>query len=261
MARKLVVFDVDGTIVSGNVLPQSAVNAIRQIRANGNLAVFFTGRPYTHVDPRVREIGFDGCICTMGGYICIGERVVRDIRPPAKHARKVVELVREAGLDAAFESMAGIQFDLTRPLPAFLQGLKRHFTELGFDTNRSIDEPDFSFDKLCVWTNENSSFQGFDEQVSAYLDCIGKKENMEEWGAKGISTVESVQMIMEHFGVNKEECYAIGDSTNDLPMLRCAAHTIAMGQAPEALKCQVDFVTRAIEADGLAYAMEHYGLI
>ena len=261
MGRKLVVFDVDGTIIAGNTIPDSAVAAIRTLQGNGVATMFFTGRPYTHVDPRIREMDFDACVCTMGAYIRIGGEVVRDVRPPAGEARAVVEAVRAQGLDAAYESQEGVSFDMTRPIPPFLQGLKSHFDEIGFDTNLGVDREGFSFDKLCVWTNENSSFEGFDERISPYLDRIGKKENMEEWVAKGLSTVESVNLVMARLGIDRADSYAMGDSTNDLPMLNCTAHTIAMGQGPDALKTQVEFVTRPILEDGLAHALRHYGLI
>ena len=84
---------------------------------------------------------------------------------------------------------------------------------------------------------------------------------MEEWVAKGLSTEQSVNLVMEKLGVSKADSYAMGDSTNDLPMLRCTAHTIGMGQSPDALKEQVDFVTKPILEDGLEYALKHYGLI
>lgn len=261
MNRKLVIFDVDGTIIEGRTLPEEAVRAIGRVRANGHRAVFFTGRPYLHVDPRVRAIGFDGCICTMGAYIRIGDRVLQDRKPNPADAHRVVELVRRAGLDCAFEASDGIAFDLTRPLPPFLAGLKAHFDQIGFDTGRDIDAPGASFDKLCLWSNEHSSFDGVEEALSPYLTRIGKKENMEEWVARGVSVPESVGRVMAHFGASRADTLAIGDSVNDLPMLRCAGYTMAMGQAPQALREQVDFVTAPVLEGGLAAAMAHCGLL
>ena len=84
---------------------------------------------------------------------------------------------------------------------------------------------------------------------------------MEEWTVKGLSTGKSVQLVMDRLGADRSDSYALGDSTTDLPMLRCAAHTIAMGQGPEELKRQVDFVTKPVLEDGLAFALRHYGLI
>lgn len=262
MKKKLVIFDVDGTIITKeHVVPASASEAVKKIRQNGNYAVYYTGRPYTHVEESVSSIGFDACICTMGAYIKIGEEVIQDIKPGPENVREIAELVRRYRLDAAFESCRGIQFDKTRPLPQFLQGLKRHFTDRGFITDEDIDKDGFTFEKLCVWTNEESDLESFEKEIEAYLDRIGKKQNMAEFVAKGVSVPESLKKVQEYFGVSYEDSYAIGDSINDLPMLRCAMHSMAMGQAETELKEEVEFVTKDIAEDGLALAMKHYGLI
>ncbi|MGM9522561.1 MAG: HAD hydrolase family protein [Oscillospiraceae bacterium] len=261
MSKKLVIFDVDGTIIAGRMLPESTVLAIKRVRENGHTTVFFTGRPYTHVDRRVVNIGFDAAICTMGAYIKIGETVVQDIRPTPDVTQRLIELVRSCGLDAAFESSEGISFDKSRPLPPFLGGLKKSFADRGFETDADIESGSFSFEKLCVWTNENSNLERFEREASDYLDVIGKKQNMAELVAKGVSVKNSVDLVKEHFGAAFEDCFAIGDSISDLPMLSCAAYKMAMGNAMEELKSRVDFVTSDIMDDGLYKAMEHCGLI
>lgn len=262
MNKKLVIFDVDGTIISEDRrVPDSAIRAIRKIRENGNYAIYYTGRPYSHVEKNVSDIGFDGCVCTMGAYVRIGDQVLKNQLSDTKTAHEIVRLVRSCYLDAAYESNAGIQFDHTTELPPFLRKLKEHFSGRGFETDQDIDAEDFSFEKVCVWTNVNSDLAAFEKEATNYLDIIGKKQNMEELVAKGVSIPESLKLIQNYFHVTKEDCYAIGDSVNDLPMLRCAACSIAMGQAPEELKKQVDFVTKPIMEDGLAYAMQQYELI
>lgn len=262
MRKKLVIFDVDGTIISkDHIVPESASDAIRRVRESGNYAVYYTGRPYTHVERSVSSIGFDACICTMGAYIKIGDEVLQDVKPEPENAQEVVRLVREYRLDAAFESCKGIQFDKARPLPQFLQGLKKHFSDRGFVTDEDIDREGFTFEKVCVWTNEDSDLDGFEREVGKYLSLAGKKQNMAEFIAKGVSIPESLKRVQRYFGVGYDDSYAIGDSINDIPMLMCAAHSMAMGQAADELKEKVEFVTKDICEDGLAFAMKHYGLI
>lgn len=53
----------------------------------------------------------------------------------------------------------------------------------------------------------------------------------------------------------------MGDSVNDLPVLSCAGHTAAVGNADAALKAAVDFVAPPISEGGLAEALKHFGLI
>lgn len=54
MRRNLILFDVDGTIITkDNYIPASAVNAIRAAQQAGNLCFVNTGRPYSHIVPTV----------------------------------------------------------------------------------------------------------------------------------------------------------------------------------------------------------------
>jgi hydroxymethylpyrimidine pyrophosphatase-like HAD family hydrolase len=54
---------------------------------------------------------------------------------------------------------------------------------------------------------------------------------------------------------------AVGDSANDLPMLRAADVSVCMGNGTDAAKAEADFVTRSIHDDGVFHAFEHFGLI
>lgn len=64
----VVFFDIDGTIVDNatQIIPDSAVEAIRLLRENGHIPVVNTGRPFGHIDLRIRQLAFDGWICACG---------------------------------------------------------------------------------------------------------------------------------------------------------------------------------------------------
>ena len=65
--------------------------------------------------------------------------------------------------------------------------------------------------------------------------------------------------LAEHLGIEKDRTVAIGDSTNDLSMLQFAGISVAMGNSCELVKEKVDFVTRSVEEEGVAYALEQLG--
>ena len=60
MNRKMLFFDIDGTIVAEGTeyLPKSTVKAIRRARENGHLAFINTGRTLFSIDDFLKEIGF-----------------------------------------------------------------------------------------------------------------------------------------------------------------------------------------------------------
>ena len=52
-----------------------------------------------------------------------------------------------------------------------------------------------------------------------------------------------------------------GDGGNDIDMLRYAGVGVAMGNATDDVKQVADYVTADVDADGVARALEHFGVI
>lgn len=87
------------------------------------------------------------------------------------------------------------------------------------------------------------------------------------WGmvvrAARVDKGTAVEWLAAHHGITPEEIVAVGDWLNDIPMLRRAGRTFAMGQAPDEVKAAA---TDVLEADvwsggGLAEAAERAGLL
>lgn len=64
--------------------------------------------------------------------------------------------------------------------------------------------------------------------------------------------------VCQMLGVDPARTLAIGDSGNDLSMLRAAGLGVAMGNAPPEVRDQADAVTASYRADGAALAIERY---
>ena len=68
MKQKLIFLDIDGTLLPPGEMsaPASAVEAIRQARANGHKVFLCTGRNLRMTQP-LFAYGFDGFVCYAGG--------------------------------------------------------------------------------------------------------------------------------------------------------------------------------------------------
>ena len=71
MEKKIVFFDIDGTIIDNDThkIPESTREAIGKMRRNGHIAVVNTGRTWVSIDQELKEMEFDGYICGCGTYI------------------------------------------------------------------------------------------------------------------------------------------------------------------------------------------------
>ena len=67
------------------------------------------------------------------------------------------------------------------------------------------------------------------EFLSKWFSIIDRGNGMREAVPANHSKATAIQYLCDHFQIPLENCYAIGDSTNDLPMLEYVPHAIAMG--------------------------------
>ena len=67
---------------------------------------------------------------------------------------------------------------------------------------------------------------------------------------------DGIVALCAAIGVPLEETAAIGDMPNDIPMLKRAGVSIAMGQAPAAVTAEADWVSASNDGDGVAKAIE-----
>ena len=70
-----------------------------------------------------------------------------------------------------------------------------------------------------------------------------------------------LRQTLAHLGLTREQCIAFGDGGNDVTMLEYAGIGVAMGNACEEAKAAADYITEDVTHDGLAHALEYFGLL
>jgi len=93
------------------------------------------------------------------------------------------------------------------------------------------------------------------EILPLWRDRIGAAITGEHWlDFTAAGKDKGLHLLCEHFGIPLENTYAFGDSYNDAPMLRAAAHPYLMRIAPADLKAefatQIDDVTSVLKTLG-----------
>ena len=80
MKQKLIFLDIDGTLLPPGemLIPQSTVEALRKAHANGHKLFLCTGRNLRMTQPLL-HYGFDGAVCSAGGYVFCGDKVLVDL--------------------------------------------------------------------------------------------------------------------------------------------------------------------------------------
>ena len=73
--------------------------------------------------------------------------------------------------------------------------------------------------------------------------------------APKVSKGKALETLASHLGVSLAEVIAVGDGTNDIPLLTSAGLAIAMGNAPDEVKAIADYVTLDVDQSGMAAAI------
>lgn len=259
----IIFFDVDGTIMDSDyTIPESAIKAIHMARKNGALCVICSGRPYLHVDPQVKAIGFDGYVCSCGMHVLFGDRDLFHATTPVPVCHEVIRLARASDTDVIYESEKGMFFDPTRPLNPYMKVSRDHFGSVGVPVDGDIDDPNYAFDKIFCWTEpSNPEWEQFMDYLNAHFHLIGREQATFEVVQKGCSKTTGIKRLLSYLGLPKTNTYAVGDSLNDLDVMEFCTHGIAMGNGKEETKARAEYVTTALNDDGIWNALSHYHLI
>jgi HAD superfamily hydrolase (TIGR01484 family) len=70
----------------------------------------------------------------------------------------------------------------------------------------------------------------------------------------------ALTLIMQRLGVMREQVVTVGDNYNDLPMFACGDVSVAMGNAPEAVRQRATLVAPSHDDEGIAWLLQYLKL-
>lgn len=117
--------------------------------------------------------------------------------------------------------------------------------------------------KFGYYTDNNSSLAAIREELLSWgtLELSNSHPNNLELNPKGIHKASGIRKVCELLGLQMSEVIAMGDSLNDVAMIREAGLGVAMGNAQDEVKALADVVTLTNEEHGVAHIIHKYALI
>lgn len=259
---KAIFFDIDGTIWDDQmIIPESTKEAIRKLKENGHKTFLCSGRSRGNIrDPRLFELGFDGILAACGNHIEMDGEILYEKILEKDRVKELVELLEECHMPTVLEgpehlwiSEKGFEED-PFVLYIFEQMGKDALPLKGYDERIIINK--FSADVLPT-----TDYQRIKANVERDFTILEHGGNVVEFVPKGSSKATGIAWICSYLGIAIEDTYGVGDSVNDLDMLKFVGHGIAMGNGSKPAKMAAEYVTDSIHEDGIYKAMVHYGLI
>ena len=267
---RAVFVDIDGTLCdSRQRIPESALEALDQVRARGHRLFACTGRSAPEVYPRFWEVGFEGLVGGAGGYASVGNSVLIDERMPREHVDALTALWEE--LDAFYIWQGPDQMGTSDGYLDFFVPRAGKHPEDWIEYARSItpfivDIDGGAFTKVTAYVPPEKASM---ERVNAALPD-GYRAIIGSVGAAGyvpfevvpahLSKAVGIRAICEHVGIPLSHTVALGDSNNDVEAVETAAVGVSIGDDCAALVEVADIVAPSISEDGLAWALRAAGL-
>ena len=109
--------------------------------------------------------------------------------------------------------------------------------------------------------DSDSDIEKFRKFCDEHYACFEHAKGSLEFTQKEYSKATGIQFILDALNLSLEDSYAFGDSNNDLPMLKYAGNSVAMGNCNPEILPYCTYKTTDIEDNGIQNALKHFGLI
>jgi len=256
---KAIFFDIDGTLVSFEThrIPPSTREAIDILRKQGTKLIIATGRPLSDIN-NLDDLVFDGYITLNGAYCITNNEEVIHRHSISKEALKNLSVymsekkfpcifMTEKGKFANYidDSIKTINNLVNLPLPAI-----KPIEEI-------IEYDVFQIDTFVTEEEEKNLLE------NVLTGCDGSRWHplFVDINPKNNNKATGIKAFLNHYGIRPENTMAFGDGGNDISMLQYAGIGVAMGNASVTVKTAADYITSAVDSDGILNALNHFKIL
>ena len=246
---KLLITDLDGTLLFAKngkrEFREEDLEAIKNFQRNGNLVVVNSGRTVGWlIEPLEAHVPWDYLIASSGALIAGRSNVLTDgIEVIAGHpiSRETIEeLIVRAGKNRSFTfqtmhhvytmnstkvyGLPTIPVEQFNDIPDAIYGISLHF------------ESEEEAGNFADWFHK--------EQMKG-IACYQNKEDI-DMVAEGCSKGTGIEELREYLQISLEKCYAIGDSYNDIEMLKAMPHSFTFRGSAEKVRENASYLVDSV---------------
>lgn len=264
MSVKLIAVDMDDTLLDNSIRVSPRTREVLQkAAAQGVKVTIATGRMYSSALPFARQLGLDVPLITYNGAMIknsISGETLLHHPIDFKLAKEVLGFFKKHGwyiqsyvddvLYVAEKDEHALHYERTAGIKSVAIGEKLYTMEQSPTKMLAMAEAG----QMPVISQAANKIFGDRLNIvtskPTYLEIVNPKAN------KGLALAYLADML----GIKQAEVMAIGDSNNDLDMIKYAGWGVAMGNAADTVKAEARFVTKRNDEDGVAEAVIKYVL-
>jgi len=269
---RIAAFDLDGTTLNEGVMSAEVQNALAALTARGIAVVVSTGRDICQIPLRVLGC-FEYRITTNGGSVTDSEGNIISEHPiDPKTAWEALHVIRKG---KGFSCLYYNGFVLASP--GFLyriitktnyaskshrkstKDVRKGTGKVSFRMHRFVRKQGINIYKIQSFFKTREDADRTAEMLKAHgkLNPVVVEDLGMETTFQNVSKAHGLLELCKKLNCTPDNIIAFGDSANDLEMLKLAGYSVGMGNAETCVKNQVDYITKSVSEDGVAYAIKN----
>ena len=274
-AVKLIALDLDGTLFnSQSQISAHNIDTIKKANEAGATVVISTGRPYNGLPfEQLKGSGIRFAITTNGSAIyeiesgkCLFEEAMdEDIILPILDFLLTKDIHMDAFIGG--KGYTPVQCVAAGQKLANPPALKHYILNTRVRVDNLplfIHENQLKVQKMTLnFYPEGDVFKDR-EEVRKYLESnpavttVSGGYNNLEFTRADVNKGVGLQKMAQLLDIPVAQTMAVGDTENDLAIIRAAGVGVAMGNATAAVKSAADYITTSNDEDGVAAAIAHF---
>lgn len=262
---RLVALDLDGTLLrSDKTISARTLQTIQTAREQGVIVAIATGRMYSTARAYGKLLGLGDMpmVLYAGGLIQTVEtgKKLYEKTIPVEDVRTLLAMAKEQGWQ-----MQTYIDDVLRAAVSdrWVQGYERKTGAQAVICGDDFYQPQGPCNKILSRGPHEELLQRkayIDAHMPGKLQVLFSEDTFLEIMPTEVDKGRGLQRLADLFGVSIEETMAVGDSQNDIDMLKAAGLSVTMENAHDEIKQIAGYVTASNDEDGVAQAIEKFVL-
>jgi len=259
MKYKAIVMDMDDTLLrSDHSISEENKQAIRSVQENGIKVILASGRPTFAMMDYAKELELDkygSYILSYNGAVitdCSTDKTIFEQSLTKETAHELYDLSREHKVHIH----TYVNDDIITETPNEYTEVEKVITGMKIKTIDDFKQA-VQGNVIKVLMLEEPTYlkkveASLKPKVLDKMNMTISKPFFLEFMDKGIDKGSSLARLLSEIDVKQEEVIAIGDSYNDLGMIKFAGMGICVANAPADMKEHADYITLSNEEHGVA---------
>lgn len=265
MKYDLIALDMDGTLCDDNkVIPQENIDAIIEMQKAGKTVVVATGRPESGILPFIEELRlgeYGGYVMSYNGgriYDVKNDKILYNCSFPKEMLQPVLDTVKDSSITVT--SPMDKRIVATNALNDYSY-TEANIVNLPFHFCDDLLEKDYNMNKLLLVDDPDvieKYYPVIRDKFEPQLHVFLSEPFFLEITPPNINKGSGLHSLSEITGIPVSKMIAMGDSYNDIEMLKEAGLGVAMQNCKAGVESYADMVTVSNNDSGVAKIIREF---